>query len=147
MKNLLVTFAVVLATGVAPVLADGKDTDPKTEAVFARQFAGAENVRWTVVDSDHKKVTFTLGGTRAEAYFNDEGELLGTIRNIFYSKLPLLVMQSINSRYADPVIIEVKEITNNDGTSYRVVFEQKNKKYSLKLNSMGDVTSTDKIRK
>ncbi|MBC7948379.1 MAG: hypothetical protein H7Y42_10900 [Chitinophagaceae bacterium] len=56
-------------------------------------------------------------------------------------------MQSVSNRYAQAVIIEVKEITNHEGTSYRVLLEQKEKKYSVKFSSLGDVTEAVKLRK
>lgn len=143
------SLAVLLAAGSATVLA-GETTpfhNPKAEAVFAKQFAGAENVKWASVDADHVKVAFTLGGTRAEAYFSAAGELLGTVRNLFYNQLPLLVMQSVSNRFGEPVIIEVKEITNTEGTSYRVILEHKEKKYNVRLNSLGEIIESEKVKK
>lgn len=145
MKNLFVTLAVVAATSLAPVFAAGSHPgDPRSEAIFAKQFSGAENVKWTELDDNFRKVSFTLGGIRAEAFYSNEGELLGTVRNLFFSQLPLAVIQAVNTKFQEPVIIEVKEITNAEGTSYRVILEQKDKKYNLKLNSLGEITDQQK---
>jgi hypothetical protein len=144
MKNLIVTLSFALAAGLTPVLATPVTSTPIMEEVFAQKFAGAENVKWTKLDEDYQKVSFTLGGTRAEAYFGTNGELLGTVRNLFFSQLPLVVMQAVGNRFDNAAIIEVKEITNNDGTSYRVVLEHKEKKYNIKLNSAGDITEQQK---
>ena len=94
MKNLIVTLAVVLATGVTPLLANATDTDPRAEKIFAQQFAGAENVKWTSLDDGYLRVTFVLNGIGAESFFDKDAELLGTVRNLFYSQLPLVVIQS-----------------------------------------------------
>jgi hypothetical protein len=58
-------------------------------------------------------------------------------------------MQKINNRFADPVIIEVKEIANIQGVSYKVILEHGNRKYNLKLTSAGNITAQikEKIRK
>lgn len=147
MKNLILSLSVVLVTGVTPVLATEQfDADPITEAVFAKKFSGAENVKWSQVDDGHKKVSFTLGGIRAEAFFSADGELLGTVRNLFYSQLPLVVIQAVNNRFDSPVIVEVKEITNLDGTSYKIVLEQKSRKYNVKVNGSGDVVESTKVK-
>jgi hypothetical protein len=147
MKNLILSLTVVLTTGLSPVLANEKSgSDPITEAVFAKKFSGAENVKWSKVDDGHQKVSFTLGGIRAEAFFGTDGELLGTVRNLFYSQLPLIVIQSVNNRFDTPVVVEVKEITNLDGTSYKIKLEQKGKKYSIRVNSLGDVSETTRIK-
>lgn len=150
MKNLILAIAIVVsASGVNPVHAHTANTDPRTEKVFAQKFAGAENIKWTKLGQDYQKVSFTLGGARAEAYFSSNGEFLGTVRNLFYNQLPLVVMQTIDSRFANAVIIEVKEINNNDGTGYRLILEHKEKKYNIKLNSLGDIIDQqkEKIRK
>jgi hypothetical protein len=145
MKKLLLTMSLVLTAALfSTVLANG--TDPRTEKAFAREFAGAENVKWTTLEDGCQKASFVLAGTRVEAYFSSDAELLGTVRNLLYGQLPLVVMQSVNSRFANAVIIEVTEVANNEGTHYKVRVEQKDKSYNLKLNSSGDVTEVKKMR-
>ena len=112
--------------------------------VFAQQFAGAENVKWTKLTDGYQKASFTLSGIRVEAYFNQDGELQGTLRNLFYNQLPLAVMQTVSHKFSGAVIVEIKEITNNDGTTYRVVLEQRNNKYNLRMNSSGEITEKEK---
>ncbi len=134
-------------TALTPVLANKTQEDPRTETVFAKQFSGAENVKWTNLEDGFQKASFTLGGIRVEAYFNSEGELAGAVRNLFYSQLPLTIIQSVSSKFADAVVTEVREISNTEGTSYRIVLEQKDKKYSLKLNSQGEIIESVKTKK
>jgi hypothetical protein len=147
MKNLILSIAIVLS--VAPAFALGTDTDPRAEKKFSQQFVGAQNVKWTRLDEGYLRVTFVLNGIGAESFFDKDAELLGTVRNLFYSQLPLTVAQTLNNRFGEVTVIEVKEVTNGDGTSYKVVFEQKNRKYSVRLNSLGEVTDLvkEKIRK
>jgi hypothetical protein len=149
MKNLILSFVIVLATGVAPALAHAANNDPRVEKAFTQQFAGAENVKWTTLDDGYQKANFTISGIRVEAIFSKEAEFLGAVRNLFYNQLPLAVMQTIGNKFANAVILEVTEITNNESTSYNVVLEQKNKKYTLKLNSQGEITEkeNEKIKK
>ena len=116
-----------------------KEINPTLETIFARQFAGAEHVKWTAVEDGVTKATFTLAGIRTEAYYSPEGELLGTLRNLFYSQLPLSVMQAVNNKFIGGVVIEIMEITNQEGTSYRVILEQKERKYTTRINSLGEV--------
>jgi hypothetical protein len=147
MKNLIVTLSIALATGITPALANETHVDPRTEAVFSKQFSGAENVKWTKLENGFEKVAFTLADTRVEAYFNNEGELAGTVRNLFFNQLPLTVMQTVNSKFAGAIVLETREINNEEGTSYRIVLEQKDKKYSLKLSSHGEMLEVSKTKK
>ncbi len=146
MKNLIVSLTALVITAATPVLVHASDYDPRAEKTFAREFAGAQNVKWTKLDDGYLRVTFVLNGIGAETFFNSDGELLGTVRNLFYNQLPLVVMQTVDSKFAGSSVIEVKEITNDDGTSYKVMLEQKNKKYSLRLNSLGQITEAERVK-
>jgi hypothetical protein len=64
MKNLILSVAVILATGMTPALVYAADNDPGVEKVFAQQFAGAENVKWTKLSDGYQKATFTFNGVR-----------------------------------------------------------------------------------
>jgi hypothetical protein len=139
----------LVVTAATPVLVHATDNDPRAEEAFAKQFAGAQNVKWAKLEDGYLRVTFVLNGIGAETFFNTDGELLGTVRNLFYNQLPLVVMQTVDSKFAGASVIEVKEISNEEGTSYKVVLEEKNKKYSLRLNSFGQITEEqrEKIKK
>jgi hypothetical protein len=56
--------------------------DPGVEEVFKEEFAGAENVSWSRQEN-YQKATFILAGHRMIAYFNEDNELAGCIRDIF----------------------------------------------------------------
>lgn len=144
MKNLIVAFSIVLAAGTAPAYAHTASSEPYAKEVFAKKFSGAENIKWTSLNDGYQKVAFTLVGTRAEAYFDADGELLGTIRNLFYNQLPLAVIQSLSSNYPGAIFVEIKEISNADGTSYKVTLEYKDRRYAVKMNMSGDVTDQQK---
>jgi hypothetical protein len=147
MKSLFVLLAVVFATGLGPAFANEVKIDPRVENVFARQFTGAENVKWHKLDGGYQRVIFTLNGINAEAFYNEEAEWMGSVRNLFYNQLPLLVMQTVSNKFTDAVIVTVKEITTGDGTQYKIVLEQKDKKYSLRLNSLGNILEKERIKK
>jgi len=144
MKNLIVTVSLVCIAGITQAFAHPAGNDPVKKQEFAKKFAGAENVKWISLADGYEKVAFTLGGTRAEAYFNSDGEFLGTVRNMLYTQLPLLVMQTVSNRFTDATIIEVREINNSEGTNYRVILEHKDKKYNVRLNTLGEITEQQK---
>jgi hypothetical protein len=145
MKNLIVAVAIAM-TSATPVFASDGGTDPRAEKKFSQQFAGAQHVKWTRLEDGYLRVTFVLNGIGAETYFDKDAELLGTVRNLFYSQLPLAVLQSVENKFGEITVIETKEVTNADGTSYRLIFEQKNKKYTVRLNSLGEIVDIQKKR-
>ncbi|SRR5258706_4348420 len=144
MKNLIVSLAVVVTASLNPVLAHATDSDPRAEKVFSEKFAGAQNIKWTRLDDGYLRVSFVLNGVGAESYFDRDAALVGTVRNLFYGQLPLSVIQTIANKFGETCVIEAKEITNEDGTSYKVIFEQKERKYSVRLSSLGEVMDVQK---
>jgi hypothetical protein len=147
MKNLIVSLATVLVTGVTPALANGSDRDPRFEKAFTQNFTGAENIKWAQLEDGYKSVFFTLNGVGVEAFYNRDAELVGTARNLFYNQLPLLVIQSVNNKFKDAVVLEAKEITNGDGTQYKITLEEGDKTYLVKVGSGGNITDKQRIRK
>jgi hypothetical protein len=145
MKKLILSLSVMLA-GLVPVLANDQTNDPSAEKVFASLFVGASDARWTKLANGYQKVNFSLNGVRAESIFDENAELLGTVRILFFNQVPLSVMQTIGSRFPQAVVVDVREISNAEGTSYRIVFELKNKRYTVRLNSLGSILEQQKTK-
>jgi hypothetical protein len=122
------------------------DTDPRAEDTFKKYFAGAANVNWSE-EAGFLKVTFTWGEHRTVAYFNTNGELAGSIRNLFYNQLPLAVMRSVQQSFNNPVVVEIREVSNEEGIYYGLTVEDGNKRFKLRVNSAGDILEKTKIKK
>jgi hypothetical protein len=137
----LLAMATVFSSFASPAIS--KEPDAKKE--FSKQFAGAANVSWSVVKTDLARVSFTWAGHRAEAYYNSNAELIGTVRGLFYEQLPLSVIRTVDSKFKTPAVLEAREISNEEGTSYVVVLERKEKKYKVRLNGQGTILEEQKI--
>lgn len=146
MKKFFLSLSLVLTAGLVSAFT-GTNIDPRLERTFAKEFAGAENVKWMKLDEGYQKASFTLAGIGVEAYFSSDARLAATVRNLFYNQLPLVVIQAVHNQFANPVVVEVREVNNNEGTTYRIRLEQKAKKYYLYLNAMGEITEVKKIKK
>lgn len=118
--------------------------NPVAVQAFKKQFAAAENAVWSTVDNEYSKVAFIWGGHRAEAFYNNNGELVGSVRGIFYTQLPLSVMRSIDKKFATAAIIEISEVNNADGTSYSLEVEYKNKRYKIRFDGVGSLLEKTK---
>lgn len=126
------------------------NTDPgineQVQESFKKEFAGAELVKWTNT-GDYVKATFILRGYRTEAYFTQKGQLEGSVRSLFYNQLPLAVMTSLDKRFGNADVFDVNEITNSSGTTYRITLESKGRKYLAKVNTAGNLTDIQKLKK
>lgn len=147
MKKIFLAAAFLTATVISAFANPIEKSDPKAEQVFKRQFAGAQNISWSKTEEGLLKVNFVWAGHSTVAYFNDKTEIVATVRSLFYDQLPLTIIRAVESKYKSPVIIEVREISNEEGTNYALVLEEKTKKYRIRLNSMGEVLSKEKIKK
>ncbi|HEX7903341.1 MAG TPA: hypothetical protein VF487_05640 [Chitinophagaceae bacterium] len=146
MKKIILSAVITLTMGVAALANIDPVNNSKAQEVFKKEFAGAEMVKWST-EGNYSKVSFVLGGTSAIALFNGEGELLGSVRNIFYNQLPLSVITSFEKRFENATVIDITEVTNVNGTRYKVTMEYKNKKASASLYSDGTLENLEKQNK
>jgi hypothetical protein len=147
MKKIIVSFSFLLVAGISTAFATADPgPDQKTIDVFKKEFTAAENVTWGK-QGDYDKATFLLLGRRVIAWFNASNELEGCVRDIFFDQLPLSVMKAVDKRFADADVLTVREINNTEGTSYRLILEVKNKRYSVKVGSAGNIDTVEKIVK
>jgi hypothetical protein len=140
-----VAFILVVAVGSVSA-ANEPDINDAVRESFKKEFAGANLLEWNETGG-FLKATFILGNHRTEAYFREDGQLEGSIRSLFYNELPLLVMTSIDKRFANAVIWDVNEINNSLGTVYRITLEVKQKKYSVKVDATGNIQATERLKK
>ena len=146
-KSLLLLPLLVATTIMTASAADPGKKELQTERAFQKQFSGAQNVVWSKADDGLQQVAFVWGGLRTIAFFSPDAELVGSIRNVFFSHVPLAVIRSVENNFSSPVVVEVVEITNQEGTSYSLLLEEKNKKYRVRINSYGDVVLKEKVKK
>jgi hypothetical protein len=136
-----------MIVGVTTAFASGDPTvGPRVQQSFKNEFPQADYVIWGK-DQDYFKATFVLNDYRTEAWFSADGELLGTVRNLLYDQLPLSVMRGIEKNYPSACVIEILEITNSDGTVYKMVATDKKGKIGLSATPDGVVMKTGRIKK
>ena len=141
---MIVMFSVMLGT-MLPAIANPYPNQQVLNA-FKTEFNAAQHVSWDK-QGDYDKATFVLAGRRVVAFFSSEGQFEGCIRDIFFDQLPLTVMTAVDKRFGEAQILDVREITNAEGTSYRISLESKNKKYRIRVSSSGGINEVEKLKK
>jgi hypothetical protein len=146
MKKMMSAFFLLLVAGASTVFANG-EPEPGQVVLneFKKEFSTAQNVSWTRQD-EFDKATFVLAGRRVIAYFNSLGQLEGCVREIFFDQLPLAVMTAVDKRFSNAEILDVNEITNGEGTTYRVRLSLKDRKYRVKISANGNISDVEKIK-
>jgi len=147
MKKTILVLSLMLTVSAGTLFAGVPD--PVTEVVkaaFKKEFPQAKIIGWSTT-GDYIRATFILAGFRSEAYFNDQGVLFGSIRNIFYTQLPLAVTQAIEKRYADTDVVQVSEITNGNGTRYLLDLRSEKCDYQVQFDAGGNTLAVEKQKK
>lgn len=144
MKKIFITLTVCMAAFASPVFAAG-DPGPGQLVLesFKKEFVNAEQVSWDKQEG-FDKATFLLAGSRAVAFFNSRGELAGSIRDIFFNQLPLAVMTTVDRRFPEADVYDVREISNETGTSYRLTVEEKGRKKTVRVDPSGHISNVEK---
>lgn len=138
-------MALVMTLGAITAFA-GSGGNKKAQQIFQEEFKGAEQVKWTEVN-EYSKANFVLAGHRTEAWFSADGELIGTVRDIFYNQLPVIVMRSLDKEFQDADIIDLREATGQKGTRYTMTIEREGKKFKVSVAADGDILELKKLKK
>jgi hypothetical protein len=147
MKKFFLLLPVLLVvTALTTFARSTTNNDPRAEQTFKRLFDGATNVKWSKEEGGYLSVSFNWADRRTIAYFNSDGQLEGCIRGLYFSQLPLTVMRSFDGQFKNSIILEIREISNDEGVNYSILLEQKDKKYKIRLNSAGDLLEKERIK-
>jgi len=146
MKKIIIGMTLFLSMiSVSAFATDEKDVNPQVLRSFNIEFSKAENVKWAKGDEIYT-ANFTQNGFRVQAYFEEGGELLGTVRNILFSELPLSVITGINKKYNDAPVYEVYEYAVGSETFYRMKVDLPQKTLLVRCDISGGVSVEKRIR-
>ena len=146
MKRSIIVFSAILSVITATAFVGARPGGNPAEATFQKEFSGATHVKWNE-GKDIISATFVLSDSRIIAYFNSEGELIGTERSVLFNQLPLNVIKEINNRYGDAPIFDIVEYTSGTETFYGMVADTPTKRLKLKISAEGDVTVQHREKK
>jgi hypothetical protein len=135
MKKMILALVLLAITFGSTAMAHEKEIDKHIQQSFNKEFAGAADVRWSSNDG-YTQVEFTFNNMRLYAYYNNQGETLAVIRNVYFSSLPLALQFDLKKNYKEYWITKICEVTTKDGTQYRVTLESSDK--ILQVSSTGD---------
>ena len=146
MKKIILSL-FILAAGVTSAFAnDDTKVSEKVKSAFSKDFSSAKNVTWKQ-DGEFLKASFTIADMLTNAYYNEDGELLGSARNLSFEQLPLSVIHEFNKRFDGSSVISITEITNGEGTSYRIWAEKDERKFKVSATSQGELAILEKSKK
>jgi hypothetical protein len=137
MKQIILSLCLLMTVSFSSLLANnGFDPNTKAEQRFKIAFPGAESVKWSQ-EGSYTKAVFLFYGRGTQALFNADGELLGSVRSIFYADLPVRVMMAVRKRFDNAIPFGITEVNRVDGTHYRFSVEKENKRHEASISPDG----------
>jgi hypothetical protein len=111
------------------------DTNPTyVISRFHNQFSAASNVTWSI-KPEFVEISFTKNNEQAFAYYDLDGQFLGTCRNVSLDKLPVKVQNKLLTKYAEYNINQVIEFITPVETAYYIYSNNDDKKIVLKASN------------
>jgi hypothetical protein len=114
---------------------------------FQKTFQYAKEISW-MQESNCWEVTFVaVDDIRMRVMYDEDGNILNTIRYYYADKLPLLITQHIRSRFPGKKIFGVIEETTKVGMNYHIILEDAKAWTTIATNETGIITVEKKTKK
>jgi hypothetical protein len=142
MKKIVLSLAIatVMLSSFTTYAAD-KAPGAVVKQALTREFAQAKNVEWTTVSKEGVyQATFIYNDESLQAFFTEDGEFLGTTRQILKTQLPILIVSALVKQYADYRVATVFEYSKTDGLAYYITIVNPNGGMVLKATGNGDLS-------
>lgn len=123
MKKIFFSLTLTAAILSSAFTYAGTNNEPgiKVKQAFTNEFTQVKDVEWTNMSKEGVyQAKFSFNNETLQAFFTEEGEFLGTTRQISKSQLPILVASGLEKQYADAHVITIFEYSKKDGIEYYI---------------------------
>lgn len=147
-KFFIATCLMVVLAAQSAFASDPTYVSRPVRQSFEKEFAGAQSVNWEFLSSKSiYHATFTVNSEKMHAYFDSEGELLVTGREVKAENLPLLVTKTLQQQYGVFSVSEVVELNDGSQTSYVVKVNKADQQHFVQAYTDGSLNRLKKSRK
>ena len=135
MKVLFVTLTALFSLFTTKSHADDGNVSATVLRSFNSTFVNASEVKWSTNDKFYK-ADFSFNCQYVSAYFDADGELIATTKNITSLELPIKLQASLKKDYQNGWISDLFEYSDASGTSYFITIENADTKIVLKSDGI-----------
>ena len=149
MKKILLSMTLAVAVlGSAFAVPADKEPSVIVKTAFAKEFSQVTDVKWNeaAMGNGVYEARFTFNNEALQAYFTEEGEFLGTTRQISVSRLPVLAANTLARKYADYHVVSVFEYSKPEGVSYYITVTDAKGGLLLQAAGNGELTVYKKLK-
>jgi hypothetical protein len=144
MKKLI--YLAVLLTGLSASAATPPEISAKVLKAFKETFVNAENVTWKEMDNSCQ-ANFKLSEIQVRAVYDNDGNLLETVRYYGEQTLPPNILAKLKKRYAGKEVFGVTEISSENEVSYHITLKDEKHWYTIKSDPYANFQQTDKFKR
>jgi len=136
MKKIISIALILVAFSTAHAFAQ-TPTPSVVVGSFEHKFINAEKASWTVV-KDLYRVDFSFENQSLTAFFNVDGELVASSRNITPMQLPISLNSSLEKNFGKYIVSSLFEVDEHDEIHYYAKVNNHKTEILLKSTSYGD---------
>lgn len=142
----LVTIAIMFISFAAVAEPSPRVVNEKVLKAFSQTFTVAQEVTWQEFE-DYYQANFKQEDVQLRAQYDENGNLLKTIR--YYSEKELLpnIIAKLKTKYAGKTIEGVTETTSNDEVSFVISLKDDTNWYVVKSDAYGRMELTKKFKR
>ncbi|MDQ3844326.1 MAG: hypothetical protein M3342_09975 [Bacteroidota bacterium] len=145
MKPLFIALTMLATIFTKTSFANEDKVTPAVLQSFHNTFH-TTNVEWTVSKNLYK-AQFSMNGSVVTAFYDSEGTLIATTRNITLMQIPVTLQTALKRDYKNMWVTDLLEVANEDGTEYYITVENADSKIILKAMGNFKWGVYQKIRK
>jgi hypothetical protein len=144
MKKLI--YLAVMLTGLTAAAANPPEISEKVLKAFRETFVNAESVVWKEMNNS-VQANFKLSEIQVRASYDNDGNLLETIRYYGEQNLPPNILAKLKKRYAGKEVFGITEITSENEVSYHITLKDEKNWYTVKSDPYANFQLTDKFKR
>src|SRR5206468_1765583 len=113
---------------------------------FKVEFKNASDVTWTATDT-YVKATFILNSEKIEAFYNENGEKIGTSRAISIEELPVKAKRAFAKKFDGYTVKQAIEFNGTEETAYYIAADNEKEAVILKVTSSDELSTYKRTKK
>lgn len=141
-----VMYLAVMLISLSATAANPPEISEKVIKAFNETFTEAEEVSWRELDNSCQ-ADFKVSEMRIKATYDNEGNLLGTIKYYDEKNLPTNILAKLKVKYAGKQITGVTEVMSESEISYHIVLKDEKNWYWVQSTPYASLTLTQKLKR
>lgn len=144
MKKIFFTALLFVSLLSNAFASDEGKVDIKVVNNFRSSFRHANNVSWTL-KATFVQADFEINGKKLSAYYQFNGELIGTSEKISLDELPVNAKRKFAKKYSGFTVKEAIKFESADEVAYFISAENENRSEIVKVSDTGSVSVFKKL--